>query len=74
VFQSLANNLLFDFLRNLVPEGSGLGLFGAQALHAIFQLPAIPVIESTTMDAQFFQSLADRKLRILYNPNDLHLF
>jgi hypothetical protein len=49
LFQSLKNNLLFDFLRNLVPEGSGLGLFGAQALHAIFQIPAIPVIESTTI-------------------------
>jgi len=26
---------------NLVPESSGLGLFRTQALHTIFQIPAI---------------------------------
>jgi hypothetical protein len=36
----------------------------------VVKIPAIPVIESTTMDSHLFLSPANRKLRVLYDPND----
>ena len=34
----------------------------------------IPAIKGTAMDSQLFQSLANRKLRILYDPDHLQFF
>jgi hypothetical protein len=67
-------SLLFHFLRNLVPEGSGLGLFRTQALRSLFQIPAIPAVEGAAMDAYLLQSLTNRKLRVFYDPDDLQFF
>ena len=54
-----------------VVKGSGLGFFKTQALYPIFQIPAIPVIESTAVNSQLFQSLSDKTLWVFYDPNDL---
>src|SRR4030067_1648785 len=71
--QSLLHHLLPLHLRNLIPELLGTPIVVRQTIVTLLPILPVPLGEGAAPHSQLLQGASNRKLRVLHQPDYLHL-